>query len=110
MAHPDGDMVAYMRSLQIVKDRRASVIYPGHGPVVTDPALVLNEYIAHRLMREQQVVDALPGTVDEIVAKIYHGVDPVLHPVAAMSVRAHLAKLASEGIANEDAPDCWGPV
>lgn len=110
VAYPDGDMTAYMRSLQIVKDRRADVIYPGHGPVVTDPALIVNEYIAHRLMREQQVAGALPGTVEEIVAAIYHGVDPILHPVAAMSVRAHLVKLAAEGRVVESEPDRWSPA
>lgn len=107
VAFPDGDMSAYMRSLQIVKERAAARLYPGHGPVIEDPAPVVAEYIEHRLMREQQVADALPGSVDEIVARIYHGVDPILHPVAAMSVRAHLAKLAADGAAREDVGDRW---
>jgi hypothetical protein len=72
---------------------------------------VIAEYVEHRLMRERQVVDALaagPGTPEELVERIYTDVDPVLHPVAAMSVRAHLAKLAREGRAREDG-DRWRP-
>ena len=107
VAYPDGDMNAYMRSLRIVQDRAAARLYPGHGPVVDDPAAVVAEYIEHRLMRERQVIAALPGSVDEIVARIYHGVDPILHPVAAMSVRAHLAKLSADGLAAEDGADRW---
>ena len=107
VAHPDGDMAEYMTSLERLKQVDLDRIFPGHGPVIPDPRAVIDEYIEHRLMRERQVVDGLdaagePVTPEELVAKIYADVDPILHPVAAMSVRAHLAKLAREGRAVQD--------
>jgi glyoxylase-like metal-dependent hydrolase (beta-lactamase superfamily II) len=97
---PDGDMAAYMASLERVGALGASALYPGHGPTVTDPAAKVREYIDHRLEREQQVLDALAagdGTPAEIVVRVYADVDPVLHPAAQASVRAHLDKLAADG-------------
>jgi glyoxylase-like metal-dependent hydrolase (beta-lactamase superfamily II) len=107
VAFPDGDMGAYMESLERVRELAARVdrYYPGHGPVVENPGAVVDEYIEHRLMRERQVIDGLeagPATPEELVARIYTDVDPVLHPVAALSVRAHLAELARRGIAVQD--------
>jgi glyoxylase-like metal-dependent hydrolase (beta-lactamase superfamily II) len=108
IAFPDGDMADYMASLERVKDFPAERFYPGHGPVVNEPEKTLAEYIEHRLMRERQVADELPGTAAELVAKIYADVEEVLHPIAEMSVRAHLAKLAREGRAvHDDANDYW---
>ena len=105
VAYPDGDMGAYMTSLERLRDVNAGRFYPGHGPVIDDPARVLEEYIAHRLERERQVLEGLsdgPITPEELVARIYTDVDPVLHPVAAMSVRAHLSELAQRGRAVQD--------
>lgn len=110
VAHPDGDMGAYLASLERLRVIPSARMYPGHGPVIEDPRPVLDYYIAHRLEREQQVLGVLGGggrTVEEIVAEIYAEVDPVLHPVAAMTVRAHLAKLAREGKVRE-AGERWG--
>ena len=109
VAFPDGDMGAYMASLERVRTIGAARFYPGHGPVVDDPAAVVDEYIEHRRMRERQVMDGLaagPATPGELVARIYADVDPVLHPVAEMSVRAHLAELAQRGRAVQDG-DRW---
>jgi glyoxylase-like metal-dependent hydrolase (beta-lactamase superfamily II) len=100
VAHPDGDMAAYLASLERIRALDLARIYPGHGPVIEDPARVLAEYVEHRLMRERQVLDGLaagPATPEELVARIYVDVDPILHAAAALSVRAHLAKLAREG-------------
>jgi glyoxylase-like metal-dependent hydrolase (beta-lactamase superfamily II) len=113
VAHPDGDMAAYIASLERLRDLEIDRIYPGHGPVIETPAAVIEEYIEHRLMRERQVVDGLaaaaaPVTPEELVAQIYADVDPVLHPIAAMSVRAHLAKLARERRAVQDG-ERWRP-
>ena len=109
VAHPDGDMSAYMDSLARVRDLAPVRLYPGHGPVVEDPASFIEYYISHRLEREQQVLDALDAgdaTVDQMVERIYADVDETLHPAAALSVRAHLAKLAREKrVTGED--DRW---
>jgi glyoxylase-like metal-dependent hydrolase (beta-lactamase superfamily II) len=114
VAHPDGDMGEYFASLERLRGLALDRIFPGHGPVIADPKAVIEEYIEHRHMRERQVVDGLsaagrPVTPEELVARIYADVDPVLHPVAAMSVRAHLAKLAREGRAVQDDGERWRP-
>lgn len=107
VAHPDGDMARYMDSLEKIRVLQPVRLYPGHGPVVEDPRPVLDYYIAHRVEREQQVLDTMPGTVEELVERIYADVDRSLHPVAALSVRAHLAKLADEERARTDAGGRW---
>jgi len=105
VAYPDGDMAAYMDSLERLRGLPVDRFYPGHGPVVDEPARVVEEYIEHRKEREVQVLEGLAAglaTPEELVARIYIDVDPVLHPVAAMSVRAHLAELAQRGRAVQD--------
>jgi glyoxylase-like metal-dependent hydrolase (beta-lactamase superfamily II) len=97
---PGGDMAAYLDSLRLLLDLRPERLYPGHGPLVADAAARVEGYLAHRLEREAQVLAALAAgdrTPAEIVARVYAGVDPALHPAAELSVRAHLAKLAAEG-------------
>jgi glyoxylase-like metal-dependent hydrolase (beta-lactamase superfamily II) len=109
IAFPDGDMAAYMASLQRVRELKPQRIFPGHGPIVDDPERVLDEYVEHRLMRERQVVEALrhgPGTPMDLVERIYTDVDPKLHAAAEFNVRAHLDKLAHEKRARED-DDLW---
>jgi glyoxylase-like metal-dependent hydrolase (beta-lactamase superfamily II) len=105
IAWPDGDMHAYMASLERLRSLDLDRIFPGHGPVIEEPGAVIEEYIEHRLMRERQIIEALsgaPGTPADLVERIYTDVDPVLHPVARMSVRAHLDKLARENRARAD--------
>ena len=75
-------------------------LLPAHGAIIDDPQTVLSAYIAHRLEREQQVVDALhagASTVQAIAESIYHGLAPALLPAARENVRAHLEKLKREG-------------
>lgn len=100
VAWPDGDMVAYLQSLERLATIASTVLYPGHGPVVRDAAAKVDEYVAHRREREVQVVDALAAgdrTPAQVVARVYADVDPRLHPAAERSVRAHLDKLVAEG-------------
>ena len=100
IAHPDGDLAAYMASLERARALEPERLYPGHGPVVDDPATVLEYYRTHRLERERQVLEALEAgdeTVERMVARIYADVDVALHGAAGLSVRAHLAKLAHDG-------------
>ena len=110
VAHPDGDMAAYMASLERVRALQPARVYPGHGPVVEDPAGVLDHYIAHRLEREQQVLDAMDAgatTVGEMVKRIYADYPVALHPAAGLSVMAHLEKLRHEGRAHSGDDGRW---
>ena len=94
-------MAAYLESLAKVRKLRLKAIAPGHGYVIETPNDIIDYYVAHRLEREQQVLDAVAeaGTtkVDAIVKQIYTDVPDELHPVARYSVHAHLLKLAAEG-------------
>jgi len=114
IAPPDGDMTAYLQSLErlLVLEPGASAIAPGHGRLLRDPDAVVRAIVAHRLAREAVVADALgaagPASVDELVPAVYGDVDPALHPVARESLWAHLLKLVAEGRAAEVAPDADG--
>jgi glyoxylase-like metal-dependent hydrolase (beta-lactamase superfamily II) len=101
---PGGDMASYLASLEAVRSFEPVRLYPGHGPLVADPAATIGEYIDHRMRREAQVLAALEAgerTPAGMVRRIYADVDPVLHPLAELSVRAHLVKLVREGRAVE---------
>ena len=99
---PDGDMAAYLDSLAKVRKLRLKAIAPGHGFVIETPNAVIDYYIAHRLDREQQMLDAVAeaGTtkIDDLVeADLRRHRPDELHPVARYTVHAHLLKLADEG-------------
>ncbi len=103
IAPPDGDMLDYMNSLKRLQEIEIAEIVPAHGPTITDAQAKIAEYIAHRMLREQQIITTLevlpPGaTIPEMVPQIYVDVDPRLHPIAAWSVEAHLLKLEREGL------------
>ena len=96
-----GDLAQYMDSLQRLLQLDLETIYPAHGPVIRKPKEKIREYIAHRELRERQVLGALsqtePREVMAMVKQIYADVPEYLHPAAASSVRSHLKKLRKEG-------------
>lgn len=95
-----GDLGQYMDSLHRLLELDLETIYPAHGPVIRKPKEKIREYISHRELREQQILEALSGgglEVMAIVKKIYIDVPEYLHPAAASSVRSHLKKLGREG-------------
>ncbi|HYS55699.1 MAG TPA: MBL fold metallo-hydrolase [Thermoanaerobaculia bacterium] len=97
---PDGHMGQYIRSLQALRARNPKRIFPGHGPTRDDAVALIDEYIAHRLQREQQVIDALAAgahTIPEMRRRIYSGLDPRLEGAAEVQIGAHLIKLQEEG-------------
>jgi endoribonuclease LACTB2 len=100
-----GDLGQYMDSLHRLLQLDLETIYPAHGPVIRKPKEKIREYIAHRELRERQVLDALsdhePREVMAIVKKIYTDVPEYLHQAAASSVRSHLKKLRNEGRVSE---------
>lgn len=103
---PAGDMADYIDSLRRMLDYDIDTIAPGHGDVIGDVEAEIRHLIAHRLKREQKVVDALQalGTaeLERITPVVYDDVDPKLHGWAARSLHAHLIKLEREGRAWQD--------
>jgi glyoxylase-like metal-dependent hydrolase (beta-lactamase superfamily II) len=101
IAPPGGAMRPYQRTLKRLADEfgDARIIYSGHGPVVTDPRAKIAEYIAHRQMREDQILTALrerPMTIPDLVRQIYSPERQVLWPAMARQILAHLIALENE--------------
>ncbi len=107
VAHPDGDLEAYLDSLGRLLELGPAAMHPGHGPSLTeDPTAVLEFYRAHRRYREEQLLAALahgPATVDELVAWLYADVDRRVWPAAASSLGAAVEVLTRAGRVREDA-------
>jgi glyoxylase-like metal-dependent hydrolase (beta-lactamase superfamily II) len=96
VAPPDGDMAAYMASLERLHAREERVYYPAHGPAVHNPRQLVHGMIGHRRQRERQILQLLgqrPQTIAELVPQMYKGVDQRLWPAAGQSVKAHLLDL-----------------
>lgn len=94
------DLAAYMRSLQRVAELDPAHLYPGHGPELAEAREVITEYIAHRVEREQQVLDAIregAATIGDVVDAVYEGIDTALRQAATMQVHTQLLKLKNEG-------------
>jgi glyoxylase-like metal-dependent hydrolase (beta-lactamase superfamily II) len=109
VAPPDGDMAAYMASLDKLRARDDAVYYPAHGPAVTEPKAHLDRLIAHRRGRERQILahlEAGEGRIPAMVEAMYRDVDPRLHPAAGRSVLAHLIDLEARGLARRDG-EAW---
>ncbi len=107
IAPPDGDMSAYMASLDKLLQRRDSVYWPTHGPAITEPGRHVRAFIAHRREREAGIVDCLKSgieTIGAMVERLYIGLDSALRPAAGRSVLAHLIDLAQRGIVTCDGP------
>jgi glyoxylase-like metal-dependent hydrolase (beta-lactamase superfamily II) len=98
---PDaGALASYLEALRGLRARELDVLLPGHGPPVPDPAAKLDEYIAHRLDRERRLIAALEAgrrTVDELLDEVWDDAPAALRPAAAVTLAAHLDKLADEG-------------
>ena len=108
---PDGDMAAYLQSLERLRKRRLTRLCPGHGDVLEDPKAILAEYVSHRIERENQILELLssgPSKISDLVAKIYVDVPEALHDMAGRSVLAHLQKLKAEGrVSGRDVKSAW---
>jgi glyoxylase-like metal-dependent hydrolase (beta-lactamase superfamily II) len=106
VAHPEGDLERYLRSLDRLEHTGAAVYYPTHGPPLADPRDALRRYREHRRQRLQQVVRALqPGTArpDVLLDRVYGESVPVpLRPAAAASLRAMLDYLERTGVVRAD--------
>jgi glyoxylase-like metal-dependent hydrolase (beta-lactamase superfamily II) len=98
---PDGDMAAYMASLEMLRQREDRIYFPAHGPPVTNPQQYVRHLVGHRMQRERQIlklVSARPREIPDIVADAYPGLDPRLTAAAGGSVFAHLLDLERRGM------------
>ena len=106
---PDGDMAAYMQSLDKLRNREDRVYYPAHGPAVTKPRQYVRHLMGHRMQREKQILKLVgerPRPIPDIVANAYPGLDPRLVVAAGGSVLAHLVDLQRRGLV-ERQDDEW---
>ena len=98
-ASKGGNLRHYLDSLTRVRALDPRRLLPGHGPIVEDPAGLIDEYLRHREQRENEIIDALRDgvmTPEEMVPRIYGVLNPALSAAAADSVLAHLVKLHEE--------------
>jgi glyoxylase-like metal-dependent hydrolase (beta-lactamase superfamily II) len=101
---PDGDMAAYMQSLEKLRQREDRIYYPAHGPAVTNPQQYVRHLMGHRMQREKQILRLIgeqPRSIPDIVANAYPGLDPRLTAAAGGSVFAHLLDLERRGLVQQ---------
>ncbi len=97
---PEGDMDAYLESLDRAVELEPRILVPAHGPPVRDAVRHLRQLGRHRLERESQVLDAWRGGARrpaEMVAGIYPEVPRTVHPIAERQILAHLERLRRRG-------------
>jgi glyoxylase-like metal-dependent hydrolase (beta-lactamase superfamily II) len=105
VAPPDGDMTAYIASLEKLLSRDDAIYWPTHGGAIRDPRAYVTALLRHRLAREAEIFAALNAgltRIPAIVQRVYCGLDPRLQRAAELNVLAHLVKLIHEGSAVAD--------
>ncbi len=97
---PDGDMAAYLDALRSLLEVPLRALAPGHGGIMRQPHYEIEKLIAHRLKREQKVIDSLESLgavhLDQLVLTVYDDVAEHLIPWAKRTLLAHLVKLQQE--------------
>jgi ribonuclease/clavin/mitogillin len=108
---PEGDMSDYLRSLEHMRALpNLSVIFGGHGPASANPYAKIDEYIAHRLDREEKILQAVregASTTKDIVARVYTDVSTKAHAMAERAVLAHLEKLEADVLVCRRSDGSW---
>jgi glyoxylase-like metal-dependent hydrolase (beta-lactamase superfamily II) len=108
IAPGDGDMRVYLEQLRRLEALNALAALPAHGDPIAEPSRWFSFYVQHRLMREQKVLDALRRSEDagaapaELLPHAYDDTPKVAWPLALLSIQAHLAKLADDGLVRSD--------
>jgi glyoxylase-like metal-dependent hydrolase (beta-lactamase superfamily II) len=105
---PDGDMADYMASLDKLVGRTDKIYYPAHGEPVTNPQRFARSLAGHRKQREGQILRLVKegvGVIEDMVPRMYAGIDKRLYPAAGRSVLAHLIDLENRGIAARNGAD-----
>jgi glyoxylase-like metal-dependent hydrolase (beta-lactamase superfamily II) len=99
VTYPEGDVAAYLRSLDMLATLRPRLLFPGHWDPVEDAMGKIREYRAHRLEREAQILAEVKrgsGTAKDLTRRVYGDLDEMLMPAAEMTMRAHLHKLVDD--------------
>ena len=114
---PDGDMGEYINSLKKILKYDYKVFFPTHGNLIDNPNKYVRALIAHRKMREKQIVEELKKnklTINEMLSKFYSTTNKNLWPAASMTLKATLLLLQKKGIArnskNENNEEIWSYV
>ena len=109
VAPPDGDMAAYMASLDRLMARKDRVYFPAHGDPIERPHRFVRGLIGHRKQREGQILRLLRqdvGAIPAMVERMYVGLDPRLTGAAGRSVLAHLIDLQARGLVAQEG-EAW---
>jgi glyoxylase-like metal-dependent hydrolase (beta-lactamase superfamily II) len=104
---PDGDMTAYLESLERIAARNFTTLWPTHGPPIREVAPFIDAYAAHRQERMDQILLALSqgqATIGELVPRLYADVDSRLWPAAARSMLAAIIHLEHQGEVETNGP------
>lgn len=110
---PDGDMAAYMGSLDKLQSREDRIYYPAHGPAIEKPRQLVRGMIGHRRQREAQILRLLgqdSQSIEALVPQMYKGLDPRLTGAAGMSVKAHLLDLERRGAVARSGRESSGEI
>ena len=105
VTYPEGDVAAYLRSLDRLSTLEPRILFPGHWDPVTEAMEKISEYRQHRLEREAQILHEVrrgEGTASELTHRVYGELDDNLMHAAEMTLRAHLKKLVDDHLVRED--------
>lgn len=108
---PDGSMRDYIASLRRLLTHKPNRVFPAHGPTRDKAMALIEQYIAHRLDRESQVLAGLSEGATSTSAlrrRIYPDLDPRLSGAAEIQIMAHLTKLVQEGRVRDVGGGEWG--
>jgi glyoxylase-like metal-dependent hydrolase (beta-lactamase superfamily II) len=98
---PDGDMAAYLASLELLLERDDEIYWPTHGAAITEPKALVRAFIEHRKERETQILQCIDDGVEvitEMVPLMYKGTPEFMYPAAARSVFAAVEYLVIRGV------------
>jgi glyoxylase-like metal-dependent hydrolase (beta-lactamase superfamily II) len=104
VTYPEGDVAAYLRSLDRLASLKPRMLFPGHWDPVADAMAKIDEYRHHRLEREAQILAEVRrggGTASDLTRRVYGELDEKLMVAAEMTLRAHLRKLVDDGMVRE---------
>jgi glyoxylase-like metal-dependent hydrolase (beta-lactamase superfamily II) len=113
VTYPEGDVAAYLRSLERLAAIEPRILFPGHWDPVRDAKGKIAEYRQHRLDREAQILDEVrqgAGTAADLTRRVYGELDDKLLLAAEMTMRAHLRKLVDDGAVRERGEIFEAPV